>query len=50
MTPLLALSDGVIFGAGAVLAVGVLWAAFALALARFSELAERSEGERRDGR
>lgn len=45
----LALQTGVIFAVGALITVVVLWAAFALAAVRFSELADRSE-ERNPGR
>lgn len=46
----LAISQGIIFAVGALVTVVVLWAAFALALVRFNELAERSEsGGGRDG-
>lgn len=43
MTGLLAVSQGIIFAVGALVSVFVLWAAFALALVRFKELADRSE-------
>ncbi len=40
MSPLLALSQGVIFGVGAVIFIAVFTAALGLAYARFAELGE----------
>lgn len=41
----LAIGNGVIFAVGALVTVFVLWAAFAFAAVRFSELADRSEDQ-----
>ena len=40
---MLAVSTQLVFAVGALVSVFVVWAAFTLAFARFSELAERSE-------
>lgn len=44
---MLAVSTGLVFAVGALVSVFVIWAAFTLAFARFSELADRSEDAER---
>jgi hypothetical protein len=43
----LAVSTGLVFAVGALVSVFVIWAAFTLAFARFSEMAGRSEDSER---
>ena len=44
---MLAVGTGVVFAVGALVSVFVIWAAFTLAFARFSEMADRSEDTER---
>ena len=44
---MLAVGTGLVFAVGALVSVFVVWAAFTLAFARFSELADRSEDSER---
>ncbi|MEO8477411.1 MAG: hypothetical protein ABI572_10240 [Actinomycetota bacterium] len=48
MSPVVAIADGVIFGIGAVIFIGVFTAALGLGYARFAELGEEDQhfGER----
>lgn len=48
MTPLLAISNGVLFGVGAVVFLAVFASALSLAYLRFAELGEERGGPRQD--
>jgi hypothetical protein len=45
MSAVVAVSEAVVFGIGAVIFIAVATAAFGLGMARFSELGERNEDE-----
>lgn len=47
MSAVVAVSDAVVFGIGAVVFIATATAAFGLGMARFSELGERDEAEER---